>query len=795
MTVGNVARTPRPGRATGQTATERQFRVLCTATGPTGFVFGLLCLDTFRAQAWPPAPGAALAAWLLVFGIPVLIGILATWAPLRLLRTLALAEGVVFLAILCFWLVVRAEPLPAGADIPWAISLTGIPAVAVAAATRDRIGWAYTVLVCTLSGILRSATSTDPHPVLVGIEDALYALLVISVFVGLTIMARRGAARVDDSARITRAAVAARAARVARKRERLTIDALVHDSVISTLLMAGRGGIPTETLSRHAASTLDRLDALRMPRSNRSLPGNEVADRLEQLAAELAPDAIVQADLDENLAVPAVAVTALLGAVGEALRNSVAAAALGAHHRVVRTVSVRGHHGGIRVVVHDDGVGFDPALVPSERLGIAQSIIGRMERLSGGEARVRSRPGAGTEVEVSWTPEPRRPAVIASAAAPAVQRPAPAAGPLEPAAHSAAAPAVAMITPDAQPAPPFSDAATTEIDAPRTVVRLPRPLSLGILAMFIGVHALLAFGDYEPLFGLPWEIAGFAAVSSAAVLISRAGADHLPRTAAVIVLVLCAVATALVSEPMTAVQDTPFGHWYLGAVTLLLVVLAVRGREGFAWASYLIVSAITILWALSNGLTVVDGVLLVVRHAGTLLAGTLFAVGLKRSALTLAVLNRARAQNAAAAATAVAAIEERESQLARVNVLCRPTLEGLARSDDICPEMRAECLLVEATLRDAMRARALFVEPLVTATRAARLRGVEVTLLDDSGDHPPVEAARVAVAVADQLDSLYSGSLTARVLPADRATIASIVIESDDNRMLVVTPEGLLRDA
>lgn len=788
------ARAPWPGRVTGHTASERQFRVLCTATGPTGFVFGLLCLDTFRAQAWPPAPGAALAAWLLVFGVPVLLGVLATWAPLRLLRALALAEGVVFLAILGFWLVARAEPLPAGADIPWVISLTGIPAVTVAAATRDRIGWAYTVLVCTLSGILRSATSADPHPVLVGIEDSLYALLVISVFVGLSIMARRGAARVDDSARITRAAVAGRAARVARKRERLTIDALVHDSVISTLLMAGRGGIPAETLSRHAALTLDRLDALRMPRSNRSLPGTEVADRLEQLAAELAPDAIVQADLDENLAVPAVAVTALLGAVGEALRNSVAAAALGAHYRVVRTVSVRGHHGGIRVVVHDDGVGFDPALVPRERLGIAQSIIGRMERLSGGAARVRSRPGAGTEVEVSWTPEPRRPAAAASAAA--VQRPAPAAGPLEPAAHSDAAPAVAMTTPDSWPAPPFSDAATIEVEAPRTVVRLPRPLSLGILAMFIGVHALLAFGDYEPLFGLPWEIAGFAAVSAAAVLISRAaGVDQLPRTAAIAVLALCAVATALVSYPMTAVQGTPFGHWYLGAVTLLLVVLAVRGREGIAWAGYLIVSVITIAWALSNGLTVVDGVLLVVRHAGTLLAGTLFAVGLKRSTLTLVVLNRTRAQNAAAAATAFAAIEERESQLARVNVLCRPTLERLARSDDICPEMRAECLLVEATLRDAMRARTLFVEPLVAATRAARLRGVEVTLLDDSGDHPPVEAARVAAAVADQLDSLHSGRLTARVLPADRATIASIVIEADDNRMLVVTPDGLLRDA
>ena len=171
MSAGQAVRSPKPSRApkprraprldhaAGRTATERQLRVLCTATGPTGFVFGLLSLDTFRAQAWPAVPGLALAGWLLVFGIPVLIGVLASWAPVRLLRALAITEGVIFLILLGFWLVVRAEPLPAGADIPWVISLTGIPAVAVAAATRDRIGWGYTVLVCTLSGVLRAATS------------------------------------------------------------------------------------------------------------------------------------------------------------------------------------------------------------------------------------------------------------------------------------------------------------------------------------------------------------------------------------------------------------------------------------------------------------------------------------------------------------------------------------------------------------------------------------------------------------------------------------------------------------
>jgi hypothetical protein len=215
---------------------------------------------------------------------------------------------------------------------------------------------------------------------------------------------RHSAARVDAAEIVANADVAERAARVARTNERLTIDALVHDGVISTLLMAGHGRVPTRVLSRHAGDTLIRLDALRAPIPDRAVTGSEVARRLEQLTSELAPDASIRSNLDDNLQVPSVAVTALLGAVGEALRNSEAAAGAGIAGAVVRTVIVQARAGGIRVEVLDDGVGFDLSAVPPERLGIAESIIGRMERVAGGSAAVRSWPGAGTEVVVAWTP-------------------------------------------------------------------------------------------------------------------------------------------------------------------------------------------------------------------------------------------------------------------------------------------------------------------------------------------------------------------------------------------------------
>ncbi len=60
---------------------------------------------------------------------------------------------------------------------------------------------------------------------------------------------------------------------------------------------------------------------------------------------------------------------------------------------------------GIRVTVRDAGAGFDPGRVDPSRLGLRRSIA---ERLAdwGGQALIRSSPGAGTEIVLCWAPPP-----------------------------------------------------------------------------------------------------------------------------------------------------------------------------------------------------------------------------------------------------------------------------------------------------------------------------------------------------------------------------------------------------
>ena len=83
-----------------------------------------------------------------------------------------------------------------------------------------------------------------------------------------------------------------------------------------------------------------------------------------------------------------------MAATREALVNA-------AKHAQVETVQVYAEvggraGGGLRA---RPGSGFDAAAVPDDRYGLAQSVVGRMER-HGGRAVVRSAPGAGTEVRL-----------------------------------------------------------------------------------------------------------------------------------------------------------------------------------------------------------------------------------------------------------------------------------------------------------------------------------------------------------------------------------------------------------
>jgi len=195
--------------------------------------------------------------------------------------------------------------------------------------------------------------------------------------------------------RLWNALIAERSERI-RSDERAEMAAHLHDSVLQTLaLIQGRAGDPrvVRGLARRQERELRAwLFGQTPPRADLDL-----GDALEAAAAEVEQREAVPIDtvrvcgacaLDPKL-------RALVAAAREAMVNA-------ARHSGASVIAVYGEveDDQVSVYVRDTGRGFDPASVPTGRGGIAESIVGRMHR-HGGEAVIRSRPGQGTEVELS----------------------------------------------------------------------------------------------------------------------------------------------------------------------------------------------------------------------------------------------------------------------------------------------------------------------------------------------------------------------------------------------------------
>ena len=89
--------------------------------------------------------------------------------------------------------------------------------------------------------------------------------------------------------------------------------------------------------------------------------------------------------------------------------------------------------------------------------------------------------------------------------------------------------------------------------------------------------------------------------------------------------------------------------------------------------------------------------------------------------------------------------------------------------------------LLEAQLRDGIRAPGLDDPAVRAAAWQARRRGVSVLLLDDGdGSRAPGELTRLADVVVSVLADATDGRVTARILPPGRELLATVTIDSTE---------------
>lgn len=239
--------------------------------------------------------------------------------------------------------------------------------------------------------------------------DSVYAIMLGGAILIIITMLRQAASAVDRAQETALAAYALAVRQHATEVERVQVDAIVHDSVLTTLLSAARADT-AESRSLAASMAAKAIGHLRQaalvgPHDGASIPIAAVSARVVEAAEAAGAHFEVRTRGIGLRSIPAAAGEAVCSAAVQAMVNSVQHA--GDAPRVKRWMTVRGIQPvGIEIEIGDTGGGFAAWEVPTERIGVRVSILERVAH-AGGRAEIDSVPGEGTVVTVRWPAEAR----------------------------------------------------------------------------------------------------------------------------------------------------------------------------------------------------------------------------------------------------------------------------------------------------------------------------------------------------------------------------------------------------
>lgn len=294
--------------------------------------------------------------------------------------------------------------VPSGTDLgenfyPWAWWGVGLAAVAWLAGLAPILAIILFVSLDIYWFIARFNPNYGGAGLWLNVQDTILTFLFAAVLGSLILVTRYEAAKVDLAAERKLAAAADQARAEAAMREKARLDALIHDKVLTTLLLAAKASTPEEreAATGLAISAVTALNAVPNASSDAKINGSSLFAALEKIAlSQLGELKVTRTEID-TVWVPEEVATALSEAMLQAITN----AQLHAGSKANREVHLKGHKNGLKIVVKDDGRGFRMSRVPKNRLGIRVSIIERLESV-GGRAFIDSRPGVGTNIILEW---------------------------------------------------------------------------------------------------------------------------------------------------------------------------------------------------------------------------------------------------------------------------------------------------------------------------------------------------------------------------------------------------------
>jgi uncharacterized protein YidB (DUF937 family) len=333
-----------------------------------------------------------------------LLAVVVTAILQRGVKVPAMAFAILYLLAIATWPLASRTPLHLDDGNPWLYYLLTVATAMAAIGFRPRVAVVYLFVAPSSYGIAALITSDEVTIRADAVLSAIYSILVGGIVLIVVAMLRQAAETVDKAQAAALESYSEAVRQHATEVERVQVDAIVHDSVLTTLLSAARAATPdARALSAQmAANAIGFLlqAAVVGPDDGTTVSSTSLARRLAVAARELGVPFDLRAKSFVPRAIPSPAAEAVFSAAVQAMVNSVQHAGRGA--KVTRWLAIRDIAArGIEVEIGDTGAGFAPDEVPTERIGVRVSIVERVAN-AGGSAEVDSQPGEGTVVTIRW---------------------------------------------------------------------------------------------------------------------------------------------------------------------------------------------------------------------------------------------------------------------------------------------------------------------------------------------------------------------------------------------------------
>ena len=653
----------------------------------------------------------------------------------------------VYVAVACVLAATRILPIAAPGDalarmhpmLGWYFVIAAAAAVVL---TRR---WRFTFVVALAPLLLMVNAMAIGELQFVSIEDVMLDTATNLATIGALTWLLQLAAASDASSTRQRAQAVELAARQASTQAQHEANSFIHDHILSALIAVANGLPDRAALRGSARQALDSLStetAVVTPVTASTLL-NDVAGRVGVMAGDICTDVVLAREHE----IPPEAAKAITEATLEAVRNSLRHAGSD-DAAVTRMVTLTSDACGVSIEVNDNGCGFDPAVDGRGRHGVSGSIIARMQDV-GGRATVDSAPGEGACVTLRWQ----------------------------------------VLLDSANRQPPEREAA-----AQSEATSWERSLSASmesagarvIAAGLVVVHFILVV--YECAAHSYWHwppvALSFIALLFPAILLLKTWPDALlPRWAAQSTVIVIGVVNFLVLPQIITTGWPGYASWCTGAGSDLSRGLLMRGRPVYAWAGSAATTLAVAYWVTSTERPPFMIFTYMLGHYFTLASWHGVAHLSTRATTQIAATQRETAWLQAQQHAHEEADRIMTSRMASVRQRVTPLLTQVANGRASTSELRSQAYLLEAELRDEIRAPFFTGTSIVTSAQAARRRGTEVILLDDSGDNTTIDDRTRANAVnyvTKLLDLTQSNRVVIRLNPPRRPTLLTIV--TDDTR-------------